>query len=603
MHAVMAADPLWQLDAVSLEPARLREVSLTIPRGVTAIIGWSGAGKTSLLNVLAGFEKPDRGRLMGSPSMAWVPPNDGLWPHCTVREHLIIAGASADGAAGLLRAFDLAEKSGARPPELSQGEQSRLAVARALVTTAEVLVMDEPLAHVDPARLGGYWRIIRERLAACGASLVFSTHTAETAVGEAEHAICLHSGRVLHAGPVATLYAEPPDEELMNYLGPGNWLTPVEARRWVRLQITKPVCLRPEELTISAVDGGALRVEATRYRGACAEVELRHVPSNATRTFFHRPPRDELRPGSFVQLTALFALALALFVAGCQPRAANSALTAREWHTWSLPAEGATIPTPRSLATGLDDEVAALDTAGRVIIYSAEGVLKRQWHMLDVKVGKPEGIVVLRDGRVVVCDTHYHRIVWFDAQGNWLKNIGRKGEGASEFIYPVGICKDQEENLYICEYGGNDRVQKFTREGEWLASFGQFGTGPGQFQRPSGLTWLAGKIYITDAVNNRVLIYTDAGKYMGILGVAGQPALDFNLPYDIAAGSDGALYIVEYGAGRLTKVTVDGRLVGRLGKTGDGEGQFATPWGLTIDSQMRLRIADTKNRRIVALKL
>ncbi len=603
MLAAMAADSLWQLDAVSLEPARLREVTLNIPRGVTAVIGWSGAGKTSLLNVLAGFEKPDQGRVSGSPRVAWVPPNDGLWPHCTVGEHLAIAGASPESGEALLAALDLSEKMDERPAALSQGEQSRLAVARALATEAEVLVMDEPLSHIDQARLGGYWREIRERIAATGASLVFATHSPETAVGEAQHVLCLRGGRLLHAGPATGLYAEPPNEELMGYLGAGNWITPAEGRRWLRLQLAAPRCLRPEQISLTPVSGGPLRVEAARYGGACAEAELRHVPSNATRTFFHRPVRDEIRAGSFVQLAALLCVALALFVTGCRSRVVSNALTVREWRTWALPPEGATIPTPRSLATGLDDEIAALDTAGRVIIYGADGTQKRQWHMLDVKVGKPEGIVVLHDGRVVVCDTHYHRIVWFDADGNWLKNIGQKGEGKSEFIYPVGICKDPGENLYICEYGGNDRVQKFTREGEWVGSFGSFGTDAGQFQRPSGLTWLGGKIYVTDAVNNRVLIFTDAGKYLGVLGVAGQPALDFNLPYDIAAGSDGALYIVEYGAGRLTKLSPDGRLLGRLGHTGGGEGEFATPWGLTIDSQMRLRIADTRNRRIVALKL
>jgi sugar lactone lactonase YvrE len=329
-------------------------------------------------------------------------------------------------------------------------------------------------------------------------------------------------------------------------------------------------------------------------------VELRHVPSHAKRTFFHRPSRDELAPGSFVQLAALLCLVL-MFFTGCGRDAAKSELRVSDWRAWSLPAEEASIPTPRSLATGLDDDIAALDTAGRVIVYNADGTFKRQWHMLDVKVGKPEGIVILKDGRVVVCDTHYHRIVWFDAEGNWLKNIGRKGEATGEFFYPVGICKDPAENLYICEYGGNDRVQKFTREGEWLASFGGFGTGPGQFQRPSGLTWLDGKIYVTDAVNNRVLIFTDAGKYLGVLG-AEKPPLDLNLPYDIAA-AEGALYIIEYGSGRLTKVAPDGRLLGRYGRTGSGEGQFATPWGLTIDSKMRVRIADTKNRRIVSLQL
>jgi ABC-type Fe3+/spermidine/putrescine transport system ATPase subunit len=603
MHAGMAADPLWQLDAVSLGPGRLREVSTTIPQGVTAIIGWSGAGKTSLLNLLVGFERADHGTVEGAPRVAWVPQNGGLWPHCTVREHLEIARGSSDGIDALLASFDLAEKRDARPPKLSQGEQSRLAVARALATNAEVLIMDEPLAHVDPARAGNYWGVVREHLAKTGASLVFATHTPETAVGDAQHAICLRAGRVLHAGPVAGLYAEPPDEELMGYLGPGNWFTPTEARRWLRLQISTSRCLRPEQLALAPVASGALRIEASRFRGSCAEVELRHVPSNATRTFFHRPARDEFHAGKFVQLTALLCFALLFCLTGCQRHPSAVALTPREWRTWQLPPEGAAIPTPRSLATGLGDDIAALDTAGRVLIYGADGALKRQWHMLDVKVGKPEGIVVLRDGRVVVCDTHYHRVVWFDSDGVWLQNIGRQGTENGEFIYPVGICKDTAENLYVCEYGGHDRVQKFSPEGKWLASFGSFGTGPGQFQRPSGLTWLAGKIYVTDAVNNRVLIFTDGGEYLGVLGTPGQPPLDFNLPYDIAAGGDGALYVIEYGSGRVTKVSPEGRLLGRCGHTGSGEGEFSTPWGLTIDSQMRLRIADTRNRRIVSLRL
>lgn len=600
MPGDMASDPLWQLDAVSLAPARLRDVTLTIRRGTTAVLGWSGAGKTSLLNLLAGFEKPDGGKITGAPRVAWVPPEEGLWPHCAVREHLEYVGATREKSDALLTRLDLREKADVRPAELSQGECSRLAVARALASPAEVLVLDEPLVHVDPARVGKYWQVVRDHLAATGASLVLATHDPATAIGEAREVICLRAGRVLFTGATAQLYAEPPDEELMNFLGPGNWLTPEEARRWLRLSLPATRCLRPEQLTIAPVSGGPLQVEASRYRGGCAEVELRHVPSHAKRTFFHRPARDELAPGAYVQLAALLCLVLMLFT-GCHRDAANSELHVSDWRTWSLPAEDASIPTPRSLATGLGDDIAALDTAGRVIVYGADGALKKQWHMLDVKVGKPEGIVILKDGRVVVCDTHYHRIVWFDADGNWLKNIGRKGEANGEFFYPVGICKDAAENLYICEYGGNDRVQKFTREGEWLASFGGFGTGPGQFQLPSGLTWLDGKIYVTDAVNNRVLIFTDVGKYEDVLGAAQSP-LDLNLPYDIAA-AEGALYIIEYGAGRLTKVAPDGRLLGRYGRTGSGEGEFATPWGLTIDSQMRVRIADTKNRRIVSLQL
>ena len=296
----------------------------------------------------------------------------------------------------------------------------------------------------------------------------------------------------------------------------------------------------------------------------------------------------------------LLAALLILFTA-CQ-RTPSSALTAREWNTFQLPPAGPSLPTPRSVTTGNHDELAVLDTAGRVTIYTADGAQLRQWQMLDVSVGKPEGIVVLQDGRVVVCDTHYHRIVYFDAEGNWLRNFGQRGAGPGEFEYPVGICKDAAENLYICEYGGNDRVQKFTREGKFITAFGSFGTAPGQFQRPSGLVWHDGKIHVADAINNRVLIFTDDGQYLGLLGPLGKP-LAFQIPYDITFAPDGNFYVIEYGAGRLSRIAPDGTLLGRLGRTGSGAGEFATPWGITVDSQMRIRVADTKNRRVVTLRL
>jgi iron(III) transport system ATP-binding protein len=294
------------------------------------------------------------------------------------------------------------------------------------------------------------------------------------------------------------------------------------------------------------------------------------------------------------------AAGVALLLTACS-RPSAPELISREWTSWQLPPAGPRLPTPRSLATGPNDELGVLDTDGRVTIYDADGKLQRQWHMLDVKVGKPEGLVFLRDGRIVVCDTHYFRIVYFDAQGNWLRNFGQKGEGRSEFIYPVGICKDSQENLYICEYGGHDRVQKFTREGEWIGEFGSFGTGPGQFQRPSGLAWADGKVYVADAINNRVLIFTDAGKFEGYLG--SPSPLVFGLPYDIALGPDGIFSIIEYGGACITRTTRDGQLIGRFGRAGSSTNTFATPWGITTDSKGRIFVADTLNRRIVRVRL
>ena len=595
MHGAMVAETLWQLESVSLAPARLCGITLAIPRGITAVLGWSGAGKTSLLDLLADFEKPDAGSISGAPRVAWVPQNGGLWPHCTAREHLEIAHRSSEGIDELLAAFGLAEKADALPDQLSEGEQSRLAVVRALATEGDVLVMDEPLVHVDPARVGKYWQAIREHVARTGASLVFATHEPEAALGEAEHVICLRDGRVLHAGQVRELYANPPTRELMECLGAGNWFTPENSARWLGADAR---CVRPERLAIEPARDGAIVVESSRFKGSVAEAVLRDERTDERRTFFHRPAADTLSRDMRVALRILAVFLCAFVAFACQRTDGPPALAPIEIRSWQLPPDGPSLPTPRSVTTGNRDELAVLDTAGRVTIYNADGALLRQWQMLDVSVGKPEGIVILKDGRVVVCDTHYHRVVYFDAEGNWLRNFGQRGAGPGEFEYPVGICKDATENLYICEYGGNDRVQKFTRDGEFLLAFGSFGTAPGQFQRPSGLAWHDGKIYVADAINSRVLIFTDAGKFDGLFG----PSIAFKLPYDITFAPDGNFYVIEYGAGRLSRIAPDGTLLGQFGHTGSGPEEFATPWGITVDSQMRIRVADTKNRRVVTLR-
>ena len=604
----MSAESLWQIAGVHWHGSPQQwfppePLTFTIPRGITAVLGWSGAGKTSLLDVLARFHKPAIGTMSGPERVAWVPQDHGLWPHQTVREHLTLVGANAERASELLTAFDLTPLASRDIAALSMGERARLAVARALAQRTEAIIMDEPLAHVDPARAGKYWSAIREHITDTGQSLSFSTHSPEIALGIAQHAICLREGGVIFNGPIARLYERPATEELAALLGPTNWLTPADAHCWLGETWDIAASVRPERLSITTGDG-PLTITASRFHGAFAETELR-APDGTARTFLHRPAaRPQLNKLCRLTLHALTLLVLALFVTACK-RNETPALPVQTWHTWMLPADDSKQPTPRSMATGPHDELAVMDTAGRILIYSADGTLLRQWKMLDVQFGKPEGIVWLRDNRLVVCDTHYRRLVWFDQNGNVLKMVGQEGRGHSQFIFPVGICKDAAENLYVCEYGGNDRVQVFSREGEWLREFGTPGTGPGQFQRPSGLTWHDGLLYVSDAVNNRVHIFRDTGEFLHLLGAkANEPsALNFNLPYDITFAPDGNLYVIEYGAGRLSRVALDGKLLGRYGTTGTAEAKFATPWGLTVDSKMRVFVADTKNRRIVALQL
>ncbi|RPI83393.1 MAG: hypothetical protein EHM42_08460 [Planctomycetaceae bacterium] len=82
---------------------------------------------------------------------------------------------------------------------------------------------------------------------------------------------------------------------------------------------------------------------------------------------------------------------------------------------------------------------------------------------------------------------------------------------------------------------------------------------------------------------------------------AAESALEY--PYDIALSPAAELYVVEYGACRVSRFDLNGKLLGRFGTNGRDDGQFTTPWGLAVDRNSRVYVADTGNRRLVQLKL
>lgn len=636
------AETLWELSHVTLgrrSALRLNDVSLTLREGVTAVIGPSGAGKTSLLNLLVGFERPDVGELIQRIStsdarlpLAWVPPDFGLWPHLTVRKHLEMVqpdGVSPSIVNELLDAFRLVDLDTASVGHLSQGERSRLAVTRALCCDPQVLVMDEPLVHVDPSSLDEYWRAIRDHCRSRGTSLVFSTHAPDVVLREASHVVCVDAGRVTFEGMVESLYNVPPTRELAGLLGPSNWFASEDAVRWLpeEHQGSDGTCVRPARLELRpSPNGSGLRVHGSRCVGTLVETEVEHEPTHERRLLVHRPGDSPLVEGTRVLLKLCLLLLTCLVWSGCQSSEAGPKLPVTSSRTLKMPADGSSVPAPRSLTVSEEGELYVLDNAGRVLVYDGSGELNREWRMPEYDVGKPEGVCILDDGTVAVADTHYHRIVVFSNTGEVLRMFGEYGEEPGQFIYPVAITKDDSGHLYVAEYGGNDRIQKFTIDGEVVTTFGSFGTAEGQFQRPSGIVWghqtipksvvtkeilelgdearILDVIFVADAINNRIHVYADEGIYLEtIIDSAEKESADIEYPYDIALAPDDTLFLVEYGAGRVTQIDTQGKLLGRYGSVGRGVGQFYTPWGIAVDQQGRVFVADTGNHRIVELSL
>jgi molybdate transport system ATP-binding protein len=136
------------------------EVYLECTEPATALFGASGAGKTSLLEVIAGLRTPVSGQVVlhgrdvtRVPSrlrrVGYVPQDDALFPHMTVGQNIAYAARTHAGA--VIEVLELAPLLDRSVRQLSGGERKRVALARALVTQPEVLLLDEPLAGVDVA--------------------------------------------------------------------------------------------------------------------------------------------------------------------------------------------------------------------------------------------------------------------------------------------------------------------------------------------------------------------------------------------------------------------------------------------------------------------
>jgi putative ABC transport system ATP-binding protein len=194
----------------------LKGVGASFPAGsVSAVVGPSGSGKSSLLRILAGLDRPTAGQVqVGGVRLSGLSvtrlrqarrrllgyvfqrPADNLIPYLTVAEHLRLAarlrGAGRGDGDELLELLGLADRRHHRPRQLSGGEQQRLAFARAVVGDPPVVVADEPTAELDRAS-GAALLAAVGALAARGTGLVLATHD-PAVVALAERTVYLRHG-------------------------------------------------------------------------------------------------------------------------------------------------------------------------------------------------------------------------------------------------------------------------------------------------------------------------------------------------------------------------------------------------------------------------
>ena len=229
----------------------LRDVSLEVADGeFVAILGASGCGKTTLLRQVAGFDRPDAGRILIGDTVVstperQMPPEErrigivfqsyALWPHMTVAENiaygLTVAGVKdperakrVDAALALVDLDGFAER---RPALLSGGQRQRVALARCLVTEPSLVLLDEPLANLDVHLRAAMEREFARFHQRTGTTMIYITHDQTEAMALADRIAVMDKGRVLQFAAPSRLYREPADATVAKFIGEG-MVVPVE---------------------------------------------------------------------------------------------------------------------------------------------------------------------------------------------------------------------------------------------------------------------------------------------------------------------------------------------------------------------------------------
>jgi sulfate transport system ATP-binding protein len=218
----------------------LDRVSVEVPAGsLTALLGPSGGGKSTLLRIIAGLETPDSGHVVieGRDMTGITPQERGIgfvFQHYAAFKHMTVLENVAFGlrirkrpkpqvtkrVEELLHLVQLSQFANRYPSELSGGQRQRMALARALAVEPSVLLLDEPFGALDAnvrEELRAWLRRLHEEMPV---TTLFVTHDQEEAMELADQIVVISHGTVEQAGTPTELYDEPANDFVMNFIGP-----------------------------------------------------------------------------------------------------------------------------------------------------------------------------------------------------------------------------------------------------------------------------------------------------------------------------------------------------------------------------------------------
>jgi molybdate transport system ATP-binding protein len=276
------------------------DIEFRAAAGATVLFGSSGAGKTLTLDSIAGFVRPDEGRILlddqilfdgaagvhlapRSRHCGYVFQNYALFPHMTLRQNLEFAVERAPRlgrhrkVTEMLEKFHLADVAGRRPYELSGGQKQRCSIARALIGAPRVLLLDEPGRGLDAPLKAEFYSVLRHVRQEFGTPMLLVTHDTDECFALADEMIVLREGRAVQSGSPRKVFEQPANVDVARLLGLYN-LLPVEIRsldpgrnasrlRYMDFELNGPyfpgrligdhvwLFVRPDQLSVAPRDG------------------------------------------------------------------------------------------------------------------------------------------------------------------------------------------------------------------------------------------------------------------------------------------------------------------------------------------------------------